>query len=272
MEATVKGGEGLLLVVLLAAGWVVGGAWERVAERISTGSDPVRVMRASGSRWVGSLIPVAAWAWMSGLFSTAIAAAAGLLLLGVVVCDEGTLRVPHAISGIGVGLGLGVAAVACGWPGALRRAGAVVLLTLVLAAAAEVGRRIAGRPALGVGDFGVLAFLSSLGGIGAAPDLLLLGGLLALAWTVVHSAPERRKAAYAALGVLAVILVGLLGFPGAVVGGLALVLGVRREVSAQAAAPAPLGACVCAAVFLLLLPLPSFASAAAAILHTQGCR
>jgi hypothetical protein len=266
--------DALLLLALSAAGWAVGGAWERVAERISVGHDaratPSR--RSRGSRWVGGLIPVAAWAWMPGPLATVVAAAAGLLLLGIVICDERTLRVPHALSVTGVGLGLGVAASACGWPGALRRAGAVVLLAVVLAAAAEVGRRIAGREALGAGDFGVLAFLTSLGGLPAAPDLLLLGAFLALASSAADSAPLRWKPAYAALGMVAAILVGLLGMAGAAVGGLALVLALRRQGRAGTAAPAPLGACLCAAVFLILLPLPGFASASAAILHSQGCR
>lgn len=273
VEGAVNARDGLLLLAVCAAGWVVGGVWERVAERISAarGAHVILRRRAGGSRWVGSLVPVAAWSVTPGPVAMVAAAAAGLILLGIVVCDERTLRVPHALSVTGVALGLGIAAAVCGWPGALRRAGAVALLTLVLAAAAEAGRRVAGRPALGAGDFGVLAFLTSLGGLGAAPDLLLFGALLALAWSAVNAAPLRRKPAYAALGVLTIVLAGL-SFPGAAVGGLALALALRREMSDGSFPPAPLGACLCAAAFLLLLPLPGFASGAAAILHTQGCR
>jgi hypothetical protein len=267
-------GDGLVLAALAAVGWMAAGAWERVADRISCdgGGRTAPTRRQGAVPWVGSLVPVAAWTVIPGAAATAFATAAGLLLLGIVICDERTLRIPHVLTIAGLALGLVAAAAGCGWQGFVQRAAAVALVCVVFASGAELVSRILGQRAVGSADAGVIAFLASLGGVGAIPDLLLLGGLLALSWTVVETAPPRLQLPYAVLGLLAAVVSGLAGTAGAAVGALVLALILRPQVTAGTVPPAPLGACLSAGAFMLLLPLPEFASAAASVLQTHGCR
>jgi prepilin signal peptidase PulO-like enzyme (type II secretory pathway) len=118
---------------------------------------------------------------------------AGWLLLGIAVCDERTLRIPHAFSATGVAMGLALAGIAGGAPAVVDRATAAVAAAAFLWVLARGAGALAGREALGAGDHGVVAFLIVLLGPRAALDAVLAGALVALAWAGAAATRSRRR-------------------------------------------------------------------------------
>jgi hypothetical protein len=220
----------LLLGAEVLAGTLIGGWWAAVARRICSpgtrlfplilpprreawilGTSPG--WRRPGSlhriRWdpaqaAGAGIPLAA-ALVTTRPDAAIASAVlGWLLLGIAVCDERTLRIPHAPWAAGIAGGLALAATVGGWRGATERAAGVIALLVVLFALAKLARLAFGREPVGSADFGVVACLGAVCGPSAALDLLLAGSLIALAVILVtrggRPPGEPRRAAQAPFG------------------------------------------------------------------------
>jgi hypothetical protein len=230
----------LLLAAALPAGALAGAWWAAVARNIPEPNLPLyrashpiglSMLRAPSSsgcagwaplrRWdpaqtAGAGIPLAAALVSPGPGAAAAGTLVGWLLLGIAVCDERTLRIPHLPWAAGIVAGLGIAGAAGGWPGVANRMLGVLGVVASMLALAALVRLASGREVMGSGDYGVLACLGAICGAATTLDILLLGALFALA---IIRADYRR----------------------------------RRPLRDGSAAPAPFGACLVAATICILL-------------------
>jgi leader peptidase (prepilin peptidase)/N-methyltransferase len=204
------GGPLLAAVVLLGA--AAGAAAAELARRVRHPTAPL--FRVVPSRLptptarafrdpavlAGSAMPIAACALAPTPAAAGAATAAGWLLLGIAVCDERTLRIPHAFSATGVAMGLALAGIEGGGREVIARAAASVAAAACLWVLARGARALAGREALGAGDHGVVAFLTTLLGPWAALDAVLAGALVALAWAGAAATRSRRRAGHPGRG------------------------------------------------------------------------
>jgi hypothetical protein len=229
----------LLLAVAVPAGARAGAWWALVARNIPEpdlplyrASHPIglSMLRAPSSsgcagwaplrRWdpaqtAGAGIPLAAALVSPGPGAAAAGTLIGWLLLGIAVCDERTLRIPHLPWATGIVAGLGIAGAAGGWAGVADRMLGVLGLVASMLALAALVRLATGREVMGGGDYGVLACLGAICGA-AATLVVLLGALFALA----SMRAEHR---------------------------------LCRPLRHCSAAPAPFGACLVAATICILL-------------------
>lgn len=273
----------LLLAVAIPAGACIGAEWAGVARRITDPRQPLlrfprraarRVPEQGGreregvggcdpARLAGAAVPVVACVFAPGLGAAFAMALVGWLLLGIAVCDERTLRIPHALWVAGAATGLVAAGAAAGWGGVAARAGAIAALVGGLHLGAAAARRVRRRVAIGGADYGVLAFVGAVCGPWAAIDILLVAGIVALGVVAGQSAGSAHRRAAAALAASAAAAVLFLGVSGAAAGAAALVLCAARAARAgRAPRPAPFGACLAAAAIAVVLasavpPLPA---------------
>jgi hypothetical protein len=244
--------------IALSLGSAMGAALGRLfagAARLlapQAGAEPDRGWRDPATL-VGACIPVAAALYAPGPAAALAVTGIGWLLLAIAVCDERTLRIPHVLWIVGIGVGLVVAWSVAGWRGIGARilcAAAMDGALLLCAGAAQLLWR---RAVLGPADYGVVAFVSAVCGLGATVDVLLLGGVIALASVVERQASPGRRAA-AATSLAAVLAAALLGTGGAAAGATILtVLAVRGSRRGRPPSPAPFGSCLAAATILVVL-------------------
>jgi hypothetical protein len=273
----------LLLAVAIPAGASVGAGWAGVARRIPDPRQPlfrfsgraVRPVRGRGggerevdggcdpAQVAGAAVPVAACVFAPAPSAALAMALVGWLLLGVAVCDERTLRIPHALWMAGIAAGLVVAWSAAGWEGMAARAAAVAALEGGLLLGAAAARRVARRDAIGGADYGVLAFVGAVCGPWVALDVLLVAGIVALGAVASQTPGRGHRPAAAALGAIATAAALFLGVGGAAAGAGALALSAARSARAgRAPRAAPFGACLAVGAVSVVLasaipPLPA---------------
>lgn len=200
-----------LLGASLPAGAALGAGWAGVARRIPDPEQPLfrppcapvlwtaRIRGTIGNGWdpapiAGAAVPAAAFLVAPDPGAALAAAAVGWLLLGIAVCDERTLAIPHVLWALGIVLGLAVAWCAGGWSVVAARTAAALILECVLFAGAALARWIAGRTSLGASDYGVVAFLGAVFGFGCTVDVLLAAGVVALAVVAVRACGREGRA------------------------------------------------------------------------------
>ncbi|HEX6037795.1 prepilin peptidase [Longimicrobium sp.] len=217
----------LLLGAAVPAGALAGAWWAAVARRIPAPHLPLYQPRPHVCAWpahlrrwdpaqtAGAGIPLAAALVTPGPGAAAAGTLVGWLFLGIAVCDERTLRIPHLPWVGGIVAGLGLAGAAGGWAGVADRVFGVLALIATIFALAALARLTTGRDAMGAGDYGVLACVGAVCGAEATLDIVLLASLFALA---------------------------------------SITAGQRtRPLLRGSAAPAPFGACLVAATLCILL-------------------
>lgn len=217
----------LSLGAAVPVGALAGAWWAAVARRIPAPDVPLYRARPSTRRWwtrlrrwdpaqtAGAGIPLAAALVSPGPGAAAAGTLVGWLFLGIAVCDERTLRIPHLPWVAGIVAGLGLASAAGGWAGVADRVLGVLALVASIFALAALARLATGRDAIGGGDYGVLACLGAVCGAAATLDIVLLAALFALA----NMTAGNRT----------------------------------RSLLQDSAAPAPFGACLVAATLCILL-------------------
>jgi hypothetical protein len=213
------------------------------------------------SRFAGSAGAAAAGAlplfyWVSS-GSAAITAAASLLswlLVGAAVEDAVSLRISHFWWVGGIAGGIATAWVAGGTVAVADRIRDILVVAGGFGLCAIAACRF--RPAaVGAADYGVLAAVTAACGAAATLEIVLLAGLIALAWLVLP-----RGTLGALMGGAAVagaVALGLAGTVGAVI---FLATVAIRHPAAYARA-APFGACLtvgalCVVVFGTAAPVP----------------
>lgn len=254
------------IVALIGAsvlGALIGGTVEDLASRMPRQSEPrargvtirLRGRASYAGAVVGFLVPLGAWAIAPSRGAFAAAAVAGWLLVGIAIFDERSLQVPHVLSVFGIVVGLALGWSEGGWAGVAARAFAATALAAGVWGAARVAGAVQGRAAIGVGDYGVVAFVGALCGPVVGLDVLLVAGVAALAYLSptprVRFAPLVRSSLLAA----AVGLAAYGGVAGPAVSALALVL-LRSALATRAPrAPvaAPFGACLALGVVVVIL-------------------
>ncbi len=241
MECTCCGASGSLrdTVVRLAGG-----------ECSRCGSKPPRwVLRAEAA---GAAIPVMALYFSAEPGQAAAVTLSGWLLLGIWIADEVSLWIPHAFWGAGLIVGLGSLAYAHGVAAAGWRAMEAMVLVAALAAGSIIARQFTRIPAMGLADYGVIAFLGVALGYDATLDVLLVTGILALGFVAVRAARPRARRSAFTLAIAAVLATLLLGIPGAVIAGAALGAWVHRGRRRARATALPFGALLAAGALILI--------------------
>lgn len=220
----------LLLCLLAPLGVGVGMATAALARRIVLPDAPLFRLAWPGRRAgayvrdpavrAAVAVPAGAVAIAGGAGDAFALTGAGWLLVAIAACDERTLRIPHALSGAGVLCGVCVAALDDGWAGGAARACGTAAMLLGMWVSALVARALAGREALGAGDYGVMAFLGAALGLGHALDALLAGAVVALTWWALpvlgmqgetRAAHRRTRVPFGACLALGTVLTGLAG-------------------------------------------------------------
>jgi hypothetical protein len=262
-------GAWIALSLAPATGAVLGRAFAAAARVLATerAADPDRGWRDPASLTCAS-IPIAAALYAPGPGAALAMTGVGWLLLGIAVCDERTLRIPHLLWIGGIGAGLVIAWSVGGWAGVGARALGAAVLDGVLLLCAGAARLVRKRAAVGAADYGVVAFVAAVCGPGATVDVLLLGGAVALASIVERQAAPGRQAAVSVASLTAVLAAALLGVAGAAAGALVLaLLATRASRSSRPASAAPLGSCLAAATILLVLAAGAWPRSAGSPLH-----
>ena len=267
----------LLLATSVSAGAALGAVWAGVARRIPDPGAPLFRPRSGGcrgeipARWdpaslTGAVVPVAAAVFAPGPAAALAAVVVGWLLLGIAVCDERTLHIPHAPWIAGTAAGLLLAWGAGGWAGAAGRAATVLVLDGGLLILAVAARAVTRRAPIGVSDYGVLAFVGAVCGLAATVDVVLTAAVMGLGVISVRGCGARHRLGVSTVAAAAAAASVFLGAGGAAAGAGALgLVAARTARPGRRARPVPFGACLAAGTVCVILAsaVPPLRAAAA---------
>lgn len=219
---------------------------------------PCRLCGSTPARWVlgaeaaGAIIPALAIYFSGEPAMAAIATLTGWLLLAIWITDEVSLWIPHVFWGTGLVAGLAAQMHAGGVTAAGWRALETVVLVAALVAASMIAKLFTSIPPVGVGDYGVVAFLAAALGYETALDVLLVAGILGLGYVAVRAARPRARRRAFTLATAAVVGTLLLGMPAAATAAVALGLWVRRSPRRARSTALPFGALLAAGTLILI--------------------
>lgn len=205
-----------------------------------------------GAQAAGAAVPAIALYLSGEPADAAMLTLSGWLLLAIWITDEVSLWIPHAFWAMGLAVGLMSQAYAGGLSAAAWRGMEAAVLVAALALAAAVARLFTSVSSVGLGDFGVLAFLAVVLGYDATLDALLITGILALGLVAVRAAPPRARPRAFVLATSAVLATLLFEIAGAVIAAAALGAAVRRGRQRARATALPLGALLAAGALILI--------------------
>jgi len=255
-------GASALLAAVVLGGWI-GGSIELLAGRLPDPRAPrlpgvtirLRKYGAYAGAVAGASIPAAAFVFTPSPTATAAGTVVGWLLLGIAIYDERTLQIPHALWMGGIAAGLGLGWWEAGWRGMAGRALAALALAGGLRAAAALAGAVRRSAPVGAADYGVIGFVGALSGCTAGLDVVLVAGLIALAYLSPQPPTPGARIVHGCVTASAAVLAAYGGPAGAGVAAVGLVL-LRPVAPAGRSGPvaaAPFGACLVLAAAVVIL-------------------